>query len=589
MATHRNLWDLKVNNPLETSEKSLDNVKLLGDVKTESSSSPRVLSPENNITIEIKSKLLDVDGNEIVKPEVQPSKTIPFFNGDFAPTFEIPHLVSLTEFTLTEASTPPNLEIDPTALDLGLIDFKLKGLEELNFEIQTPTFISGNVETPQISPEINVTSPTTVVVPLPKVPTPFISVSELTAGAWDKYQAFLENKETYTWLATTAWSLEYSASIVTQWNREREQNFSDWLTSRRAGWEEWLEGDDARAFWLGHAGNRVLDFIGDSVGLFNETMGKVAGLYSGFSNSVSKQITDTLYADKMPRKRLKVSRPQYKKGTNDSWKKLWGNIWPFGKKEEKTENKEEKKAEKENKNELKKAGIVDPHETVADTTSFLLFTHIMKDLDAQLQYYIMYFTTRDSDGEEQLLKVPAHYVEWKEGKVEKIDKDYFYYFYINSISFKPFSGQTSSVNYGPYKLKTKTFTGSKNENTFTLKTTVDMGLSFYDYVAQKCMGLVWENGLISSQMRGNDFYMTGKADALRGIQNSRVDMHIVVHSKTIIDENNKKKFYVNRFILKDILFNKLGGLDFNQGGNKMDIPISGIYRKCYFVHNELLP
>lgn len=197
-------------------------------------------------------------------------------------------------------------------------------------------------------------------------------------------------------------------------------------------------------------------------------------------------------------------------------------------------------------------------------------------LDAQMQYFIAYFSTV-YEGKEKLLKLNTP------DSTENTEYPYFYYFYTNNFNFQPVKKAMTDFNYGVYKTSAaldKTDTNS----TFSFDLPLDIQLSFWQFVMKNGLGVNTASGIYSTKT----FYEESS--------NRRINLNFIVPqaagplnpSETKDKLLTKNNYKVNQFVLENVYFTNVGALNFQQSFGQMKTSIKGIYKRLKWHHNKLL-
>lgn len=400
------------------------------------------------------------------------------------------------------------------------------------------------------------------------------------------------------------------------WSDEINKQVTGWkedLDSKKEGWDEWVNEDSTRAFWLDPIGQRYFKLADSGAEVYQKFL--KATDYTGTARDIQKLVgkitagkieRDTSYRNNWAtssriegKQKLTMSDLLKRKKKEDD-----ENLEDLKKKilssEDSTEEKkeEEKELKKETKTtytpnievegkslkdilieqELKKGLKANPNLDGSIENAKLyefIGEKILSEFEAQLDYFIMWFTEGSNLNQ---LSVPVK-------SMDKGKREYFYYFYINEISFKPFVKSTMDLKYYPIKTITSNYSKMKNNNEFTIKTSYDIALSFYDFIVDKCMGFNLREGIIGSR-RGNgyNFSRTEGSD----FEKSKIDLHVLIPSKSGLNEKTKKiVYFANHFILKDIRFSGLDRLSFaHSSTSPFSASIKGVFRKAILIQNE---
>lgn len=408
------------------------------------------------------------------------------------------------------------------------------------------------------------------------------------------------------------------------WSNEINKQITGWeenLDQKKEGWDEWVNEDSTRAFWLDPIGQRYFNLVDSGAEIYQKFL--KATDYTGTARDIQKLVgkitagkieRDTSYRNNWAatsqitgKQKLTMSDLLKRKKKEDD-----ENLEDLKKKilssEDSTEEKKEEEKVEEEKEELKKeTKSVIPYTPNIDVeekplknilieqkvksglgTNLNLDSSvenaklyefigekILSELEAQLDYFIMWFTEGSNLNQ---LSVPVK-------SMDNGERKYYYYFYINEISFKPFVKSTMDLKYYPIKTITSNYSKVKNNNEFTIKTSYDIALSFYDFIVDKCMGFNLKEGIIGSR-RGNGYNFSRIEGP--GFENSKIDLHVLIPSKSGLNEKTKKiVYFANHFILKDIRFSGLGKLSFaHSSTSPFSASIKGVFRKAILIQNE---
>lgn len=208
-----------------------------------------------------------------------------------------------------------------------------------------------------------------------------------------------------------------------------------------------------------------------------------------------------------------------------------------------------------------------------------LIHEITTNLDAQLQYYLAYFT-KVSDGVETLMNiyikttnsenVLTDVVDDKNLNAE-FDNKYYYYFYTDSFDFKPVKKTESNLQYGAYKTSTAlNYPSGKNEFSFSIP--ADLELTFYYFITRNGLGLNTSLGVPSNSK------LTVAKDV--------VNLNFVFNQQQ--SNPDLENFKIDRFVLRDVKFSDIKDLSFNYKGDQSKLNVRGIYNKLSWYHNENL-
>lgn len=409
------------------------------------------------------------------------------------------------------------------------------------------------------------------------------------------------------------------------WSDEINKQVTGWeedLDSKKEGWDEWVKEDSTRAFWLDPIGQRYFNLVDSGAEVYQKFL--KATDYTGTARDIQKfvgKITagkierDTSYRNNWEatsritgKQKLTMSDLLKRKKKEDD-----ENLEDLKKKilssEDSTEEKKEEEKVEEEKEELKKetksvisytpnidvegkslkdilieqkvkSGLtIEPNlDSSVENAKLYEFIgeKILSEFEAQLDYFIMWFTEGSNLNQ---LSIPVK-------SMDNNDKrKYYYYFYINEISFKPFVKSTMDLKYYPIKTITSNYSKVKSNNEFTMKTSYDIALSFYDFIVDKCMGFNLKEGIIGSR-RGNgyNFSRTEGPD----FEKSKIDLHVLIPSKSGLNNETKKiVYFANHFILKDIRFSGLDKLSFaHSSTSPFSASIKGVFRKAILIQNE---
>ena len=408
------------------------------------------------------------------------------------------------------------------------------------------------------------------------------------------------------------------------WSDEINKQVTGWeedLDRKKEGWNEWVNEDSTRAFWLDPIGQRYFNLVDSGAEIYQKFL--KATDYTGTARDIQKLVgkitagkieRDTSYRNNWEatsritgKQKLTMSDLLKRKKKEDD-----ENLEDLKKKilnsEDSTEEKKEEENVEEEKKELKKEtksvtpytpnievegkslkDILIEQKVKSDLTIApnldssvekaklyeFIGEKILSELEAQLDYFIMWFT-EGSDLNQ--LNIPVK-------SMDNGERKYYYYFYINEISFKPFVKSTMDLKYYPIKTITSNYSKVKNNNEFTIKTSYDIALSFYDFIVDKCMGFNLKEGIIGSR-RGNgyNFSRTEGSD----FEKSKIDLHVLIPSKSGLNNETKKiVYFANHFILKDIRFSGLDKLSFaHSSTSPFSASIKGVFRKAILIQNE---
>lgn len=186
--------------------------------------------------------------------------------------------------------------------------------------------------------------------------------------------------------------------------------------------------------------------------------------------------------------------------------------------------------------------------------------------DAQLQRFVAYFTTKDKNGEEHLLKMLS----------PDEQSDYFYYFYSNGFSCNPVKKTTTELSYGAFKTTIALEKPDVN-NTFNFSLPTDLQATFWKFVLEKGLGVNIKDNVYSSE------------NFIEGYQSINLNFALL-QSTTDGTRLNADTARVNKFVLENIYFSNIDALKFQQdfGTSPVKTSIKGIYKRLTWYHNALL-
>ena len=390
------------------------------------------------------------------------------------------------------------------------------------------------------------------------------------------------------------------------WSDEINKQVTGWkedLDSKKEGWNEWVKEDSTRAFWLDPIGQRYFNLVDSGAEVYQKFL--KATDYTGTARDIQKLVgkitTGKIERDTSYRNNWATSsriEGKQKLTMNDLLKRKKKeddeDLEALKKKILSSEDSTEEKKEEETKSttpytpnigvegkslkdiliEQKIKPNLDSSVEKAKLYEFI-GEKILSELEAQLDYFIMWFTEGSKLDQ---LSIPVKSMD--NGK-----RKYYYYFYINEISFKPFVKSTMDLKYYPIKTITSNYSKVKNNNEFTIKTSYDIALSFYDFIVDKCMGFNLKEGIIGSR-RGNGYNFSRTEG--KDFENSKIDLHVLIPSKSGLDDKKKKiVYFANHFILKDIRFSGLDKLSFaHSSTSPFSASIKGVFRKAILIQNE---
>lgn len=192
---------------------------------------------------------------------------------------------------------------------------------------------------------------------------------------------------------------------------------------------------------------------------------------------------------------------------------------------------------------------------------------IITSLDAQMQRFIAYFTTIDSDNEEHFLKM----------ETPDNASEYFYFFYSNGFTCNPAKKTMTDLKYGAFKTSVALERPDVN-NTFNFSLPTDLQASFWKFVMQNGLGVNLESNVYSNA----DFF----TDNIRGINLN----FILLQSNRDSGVITKDTARVNKFVLENIYFSSIDALKFQQdfGSSPVKSGIKGIYKRLMWYHNSPL-
>lgn len=398
------------------------------------------------------------------------------------------------------------------------------------------------------------------------------------------------------------------------WSDEINKQVTGWeenLDQKKEGWNEWVNEDSTRAFWLDPIGQRYFNLVDSGAETYQKLL--KATDYTGTARDIQKLVgkitagkieRDTSYRNNWAassriegkqkltmRDLLKRKKKEDDENLEDLKKKILSSEDSTEEKKEEEETKSttpytlnigvEGKSlkdiliEQKEKKGLKTEPNLDSSVENAKLYEFI-GEKILSEFEAQLDYFIMWFTEGSKLNQ---LSIPVK-------SMDNNDKrKYYYYFYINEISFKPFVKSTMDLKYYPIKTITSNYSKMKNNNEFTIKTSYDIALSFYDFIVDKCMGFNLKEGIIGSR-RGNGYNFSRTEG--ENFEKSKIDLHVLIPSKSGLDEKKKKiVYFANHFILKDIRFSGLDKLSFaHSSTSPFSASIKGVFRKAILIQNE---
>lgn len=186
--------------------------------------------------------------------------------------------------------------------------------------------------------------------------------------------------------------------------------------------------------------------------------------------------------------------------------------------------------------------------------------------DAQLQRFVAYFTTKDTNGDEHLLKMLS----------PDEQSDYFYYFYSNGFSCNPVKKTTTELSYGAFKTTIALEKPDVN-NTFNFSLPTDLQATFWKFVLEKGLGVNIKDNVYSSE------------NFIEGYQSINLNFALLQNTTdgTTLNADTAR---VNRFVLENIYFSNIDALKFQQdfGTSPVKTGIKGIYKRLTWYHNALL-
>ena len=467
-------------------------------------------------------------------------------------------------------------------------------------------------------------------IPTPKIEIQAYDFSKINSG--EEFSEKLKSDERYQKIKADEGSKNPFGAFSNKvsewsegWSDEINKQITGWeedLDSKKEGWDEWVKEDSARAFWLDPIGQRYFNLVDSGAEVYQKFL--KATDYSGTARDIQKLVgkitagkieRDTSYRNNRAtssriegKQKLTMSDLLKRKKKEDD-----ENLEDLKKKilssEDSTEEKKKEEKVEEEKKELKKetksttpytlnigvegkslkdilidqkvkSGLtIEPNLDKSSVEKAKLYEFIgekiLSELEAQLDYFIMWFT-EGSDLNQ--LSIPVK-------SMDNGERKYYYYFYINEISFKPFVKSTMDLKYYPIKTITSNYSKMKNNNEFTIKTSYDIALSFYDFIVDKCMGFNLKEGIIGSR-RGNGYNFSRTEG--EGFEKSKIDLHVLIPSKSGLNEKTKKiVYFANHFILKDIRFSGLDRLSFaHSSTSPFSASIKGVFRKAILIQNE---
>jgi len=226
-------------------------------------------------------------------------------------------------------------------------------------------------------------------------------------------------------------------------------------------------------------------------------------------------------------------------------------------------------------------------EDLIPNSMYNIFSDIMMDPDAELQYFIAWISR---SREETPIKISKGGQEAKDGKNAN------YFFYLNDIDFAPATKSTSTLNYGGMEIQVFTnHVEGKNIGKFSMLG--DLGLSFYNYVLKNGLGYNTEKGTYSDVIDTRKFSNSSEESsyAVRtkvkaeeetsAPKDSGLDLHVMIPGWYL---DSTKTFYVNHFILRSIKFTNISNLGFSQEAKQMIHSVEFDYLKALWIHNRPL-
>lgn len=204
---------------------------------------------------------------------------------------------------------------------------------------------------------------------------------------------------------------------------------------------------------------------------------------------------------------------------------------------------------------------------------------IITNLDAQLQYYLAYFTRIDNEGNEKILKlyiktplnnaIQANEDTTNIAAATSLDNQYYYFFYTNNFNFKAVKKSTSDLKYGAYSTPVSLMKpDGKNEVTFSAA--ADLELSFWDFILKNGLGFNTNLGIPSN--------MTKEASS------SSINLNFLLIEQS--EKNTLDTTRFNQFILEDVHFSSIDRLDYKHDPGQMKLKINGVYNKLIWYHNR---
>lgn len=215
----------------------------------------------------------------------------------------------------------------------------------------------------------------------------------------------------------------------------------------------------------------------------------------------------------------------------------------------------------------KDAPIEDKLDEVIKNPSSIL-CKMITSLDAQMQRFVAYFTTKDENGTENFLQM----------QTPDDLSEYLYYFYSNGFNCSPVKKATTELSYGAFKT-TVALEAPNVNNVFSFSLPTDLQATFWKFVMEKGLGVNVEDNVYSNENPFED----KKIKAI----NLNFVMLQSTPDETIINVDTAR---VNKFVLENVYFSNLDALKFQQsfGSSPVKTSIKGIYRRLTWYHNAKL-
>lgn len=246
------------------------------------------------------------------------------------------------------------------------------------------------------------------------------------------------------------------------------------------------------------------------------------------------------------------------------------------------------KIDQRNFNDIYKFKIT-PFKSQSTSTIHRYLKNIITSLDAQLQYFITYFTSIDKEGTESLLNlyIPTNNVNEdlsiKNNNSSEIDNKYYYFFYTNNFSFNPVKKATSTFNYSNIEITTP-LVKPEGKNEFSFNLTSDLELTFWRFVTRNGLSYNPKYGYFSNTQKSpSNKSVNLHFLLLEQMDNEFANSDFYNNKRITFDVDNT---FVNHFILKDVQFSGIDSLKFSQSFGQMKFNVKGIYNKLIWHHNE---